>query len=139
MQKQRIHICTTKFRKRQISTCHGLSSKGVELEALDNGGQEEREGVQRGGVEDVGDHVHVNLPINKDGAELSPGEGGLSCWAGINEQSAHSQILLFCVQERSGRGEVGQEEEDNNGQEDCGQTLQNENPLPAYYSLFVCL
>lgn len=125
---------------RRISTCHSLCGKGVELEALDDGRQEEREGVEWGGVEDVGDHVHVDLPVDEDGAELSPGEGGLSGWACINEQSAHSQVLFLCVQEGSGRGEVGQVKIDNKSQEDGGQTLQNENPLPAYYSLLVvCL
>lgn len=115
-----------------ISTCHGLGGKGVELEALDDGRQEERERVERSGVEDVGDHVHVDLPVNKDSAELSPREGGLGGWARIDKQSANSQVLLLGAQEGSGRGEIGQEEVDDNGQEDSGQSLQNENPLPAY-------
>lgn len=140
--KKRIFRCSVKYFRRvlifeSISTCHGLGGKGVELEALDDGGQEEGEGVERGGVEDVGDHVHVDLPVNKDGAELSPREGGLGSWASVDEQSADSQVLLLGAQEGGGRGEIGQVEEDDNGQEDSGQTLQNENPLPAYY--FICL
>lgn len=119
-----------------IITCHSLCGKGVELETLDDGGQEERQGIERGGVEDIGDHVHVNLPVDKNGTELSPREGGLGSWASIDKQSADSQVLLLGAEEGGGRGEIGQEEVDDNGQEDRGQTLQNENPLPAYY--FVC-
>jgi len=64
--------------------------------------------------------VHVDLPVNKNGAELSPREGGFGSWASIDVQSADSQVLLLRAQEGGGRREIGQEEVDDNGQEDRG-------------------
>ena len=77
--------------------------------------------------------VVFTFPVHKDGAELLPGELGLGCWAGVDDQAPDGQVLLLLVEERGRAGEVGQVEPDDDGQEDRGQALEKEDPLPPYW------
>lgn len=77
------------------------------MKAPYDGGEEQRERVQWGCVEDVGDHMQVNLPVNKDISELLPGKVCLSRGTGINDQALNSQFLLLVVQEACTCREIG--------------------------------
>lgn len=68
------------------------------MEALDDGWEEQGERVQRRCVEDVGDHVHVDLPVGEDIAELLPRKVSLRSRASVDDQTLNSQILLLLIQ-----------------------------------------